>query len=151
MISHLLAELELLIPKEEFLCSLELVSEELDKKEIKKLGFEKYLGQYMILEGYRNHDPDEISLQKLIDKLRICDSIKDKGILEIGIKPENSKCDKLLSIHVENGECIANEYTTTFEPAEYCLPVYNVKEISKLPCLTQCKQLNELYGRLSKK
>jgi hypothetical protein len=151
MINQLLVELESLTPREEFLCSLELVSKKPDK-EIKKLGFERYLRSYMILEGYRDHDPDEISLQKLIDKLRTYDLIKGRGVLDIGISPENSKCDKLVFIRVENGGFyIVNEHTTTFEPSEYCLPVYNVKEISELPCFTQCKQLNELYKRLNRK
>ena len=151
MISHLLAELELLTPNEEFLCSLELVPEKMNEEEIKKLGFENYLGNYMILEGYRNHDPDEISLRTLINKLKSYDLIKNREIIEMGIAPENSKCDKLIVIRAESGKFyIIDEYTTTFEPSEYCLPVYNAKQISELPCITQCKQLNELYSRIKR-
>jgi hypothetical protein len=149
MINQLLAELELLKPVEEFLCGLELIPERMNEKKIKKLGFENYLGNCMILEGYRNHDPDEISLRTLIDKLKTYDLIEGKGILEMGIEPEKSKCDKLIVIRVEGEKFyIVDEYTTAFEPGEYCLPVYNVKQISELPCLTQCRQLSELYRRI---
>lgn len=148
MTNQLLTELKLLKPDEEFLCSLELVPEKMDEKEIKKLGFENYLGNCMILESYRNHDPDEISLRTLIDKLKTYDLIKGKGIIEMGIAPENSKCDKLIVIRVEGEKFyIVDGYTTAFKPTEYCLPLYNAKRISELPCLTQCRQLNKLYRR----
>ena len=151
MINQLLAELELLMPREEFLCSLELVRAKSNKKEIKKIGFENYLGSYVILEGYRNHDPDEISLQTLINKLQLYGLSTDRGIFDIGIEPENSHCDKLTFIRVENGRSyLVDEYTTRFVPSKYCLPIHNVKKISELPCTTKCKQLNELYRRLKR-